>query len=304
MKGNGVSCLYYAFGLVIESDIELTGLPLASQAQGRPVRLSLGEVPESLPNARVINQNLQTQGESLLMNLPGFGRMLIHAGQEVQVAPDPNTTPLLVRMVSLNLGLSAILHQRGALALHASAVATPKGAVLFCGNHRAGKSTLAVGLNQKGWPILCDDKCAIIQQDDQVLALPAYPQVKLWRDAIERLAVQVETGEKLPDVEKYNLDMQASFHQQPLPLRAIYLLLPGEADEITFTPLHGMSKFQAIKRFNYGNYYLKGLGLQAAHFHLTSLIAGQIPVTRIRRPRQVNRLEELIAQVDAALRSD
>jgi hypothetical protein len=143
---------------------------------------------------------------------------------------------------------------------------------------------------------LCDDKCAIIQQEGQVLALPAFPQVKLWRDAIERLAVHAETGEKLPDMEKYNLDMQTSFHQHPQPLRAIYLLLPGAADEITFTPLSGMSKFQAVKRFNYGNYYLKGLGLQAAHFHLTSLIAAQVPVTRIQRPRQVNRLEELIAR--------
>jgi hypothetical protein len=294
---------YHAFGLTIQSGIELSSLPSASGPAENPVYIRIGEVPESLPNARMPNKNLQASGESLLMNLPGFGRMFVHAGQEIRVAPSPETAPLLVRLVSLNLGLSAILHQRGALALHASAVATPGGAVLFCGNHRTGKSTLAVGLNQKGWSLLCDDKCAIIQQDGQVLALPAYPQVKLWRDAIEQLAVKAESGEKLPDIEKYNLDLESSFHKNPIPLRAIYLLLPTETNEITFEPLHGMSKFQAVKRYNYGNYYLKGLGLQAAHFHLTSLISSRVPVARIRRPRQVNRLEELIACMDNILRS-
>jgi hypothetical protein len=67
----------------IESEIELPGLPPAPETQETPVRLTLGDVPESLPNAQAPNENLQVhEGESLLMTLPGFGRMLIHAGRE------------------------------------------------------------------------------------------------------------------------------------------------------------------------------------------------------------------------------
>ncbi|MCG2784733.1 MAG: hypothetical protein L6461_06470 [Anaerolineae bacterium] len=293
---------YHAFGLTIQSEIELTNLPAIDGPQENPVYIRVGQVPESLPDARTPNEYLQASGETLLLNLPGFGRMSIHAGQEVRLALETDVDPILVRAVAVNLGLSAILHQRGALALHASGVAAPGGAVLFCGNQRAGKSTLAVGLNQKGWPLLCDDKCAIIQQENQVLALPAFPQVKLWRDAIEQLSFRAEAREKLPEVEKYNLSLDSGFQKHPLPLRAIYLLHPTETENITFETLQGMAKFQAIKQYNYGNYYLKGLGLQAAHFHLISLIASRVPVIRIRRPRQVNQLEALIDKLDVIFR--
>jgi hypothetical protein len=298
---NGVSFFYRAFGLIIQSDIELPNFPTTDDPGENPVSIRLGEVPESLTDARQPNQYLQANHETLLLHLPGFGRIAVHAGREICLALEAVIDPILVRAIAINIGLSAILHQRGALALHASGIATPGGAVLFCGNQRAGKSTLAVGLNQRGWPLLSDDKCAIIQKESQVLALPAFPQVKLWQDAIEQLSFRAESREKLPEVEKYNLSLDSGFQKHPLPLRAIYLLHPTETDSITFEPLAGMSKFQAIKQFNYGNYYLQGLGLQAAHFHLTSLIAAQVPVTRIRRPRQVNQLEALLQQMDSRL---
>lgn len=293
---------YHAFGLNIQSEIELTNLPATDNPGEYPVYIRIGPVAEVLSDARTPNEYLQANEETLLLTLPGFGRISVHAGQEVRLALENEIDPILLRAAAINLGLSAILHQRGALALHASGIATPGGAVLFCGNQRAGKSTLAAGLTQKGWPLLCDDKCAIIQQEDQVLAMPAFPQIKLWQDAIEQLSFGAKAREKLPEVEKYNLGLASGFQKQPLPLRAIYLLYPTEIETIVFEPLAGMAKFQAIKQFNYGNYYLKGLGLQAAHFHLTSLIAGQVPITRIRRPRQVNQLEALINMLDNTFR--
>lgn len=295
---------YQAFGLRIHSDIEFPNLPPADSPGLPEVHIQLGSLPASLPGASETPRYFQAIQGKLLVRIKDIGRMLVENGQRITFEPSPGAEEVNIRLALSNLGLSAILHQRGALALHASAVATPGGAVLFCGARQAGKSTLAAGLHQRGWPLVCDDKAALRLDAGQLLVIPSFPELRLWRDAMQQLDFSGARTEKTPAMDKFNLGLTQGFHNSPLPLRAIYLLRPAPIEKIRITPLNGMSKFQVIKRHTYTNQFLRDLGLLPAHFGLASAVASQAEMALVARPGQVNRLEELIALMDARLREE
>lgn len=293
---------YHVFGLQLVSEIELSGLPPAESAPTPQVSIRCGELPEHLPGSPVTRRYFEASQGQLLVRIKDVGRILVAHGENITFEPLAGVEPVFTQLALLNLGMGALLHQRGVLALHASAIATQQGAVLFCGHRRAGKSTLAAGLRQRGWSLVCDDKAAINLDGEHVMVLPSFPELRLWRDAIEHLGVTGKTVKQMPKMDKFNLELEGGFHGTPLPLRAVYLLEPEETNRITLMPLTGMDKFQTLQRHTYANQFLKSLGLLPAHFRLASVIAQQIPITRITRPNQVNLLDELVDRIDAELR--
>jgi hypothetical protein len=86
----------------------------------------------------------------------------------------------------------------GRLVLHAAAVALPAGAVLFVGAAGAGKSTLALGFDAAGVPVLADDHVVVdAPLEGAVVARASFPFVDASAEA--RLALRPECaggGEK------------------------------------------------------------------------------------------------------------
>jgi len=293
---------YRAFGLQILSEIEFSNLPAEEEQSGAQVSIMLGTLPEALPGLPPTRRYFQADRGKLLVRIQGVGRILVEDGQRVTFEPQAGVDSVNMRLALTNLGLSAILHQRGCLALHASAVATPTGAVLFCGNRRAGKSTVAAGLHKRGWPLVCDDKAALYLSEGKITVIPSFPELRLWRDAMEQLDIASARIERMPDSDKFNLGIENGFQNTPLPLRAIYLLKPTATQAIKLRPLNGMDKFQTIKQHTYTNQFLKDLGLLPAHFSLASAIAAQIPICEVTRPTDSNQLDGLVTLMDSELK--
>lgn len=296
---------YSAFGLRVVSEMALPGLAPALSGQAPQVVVSLGVVPAHLPEGSppaMARRYFEARPGQLLLYIKDVGRMLVEEGSRILLEPSPQADPVNVRLALLNVGFSVVLHQRGALALHASAVVAGEGAVLFCGHRRAGKSTLAAGLHQRGWQLMGDDKVAIALENGQVIAVPSFPQLRLWRDALDYLGVQGFSLEQIPASEKYNLEIPGAFSSESLPLKAIYLLTPSQSDQIVLRPLNGMEKFRLVQQHTYANQFLRGMGQLPIHFRLSSEVARQIPMVQICRPSTTNRLGDLIDQVDAELR--
>ena len=78
---------------------------------------------------------------------------------------------------------------RDRLVLHASAVATPCGAVAFVGSTGSGKSTLAAALALAGFPLLCDDCLVVEPARCGFLVRPFYPGVRLWADSVRAVGM-------------------------------------------------------------------------------------------------------------------
>jgi hypothetical protein len=152
----------------------------------------------------------------------------IHCRAHSQVAEDT------IRHLLLNQAIPMVLNLRGQEALHASAVATPEGAVAFCGASGAGKSTLAAIFQQGGSPLMTDDCLAISEVDGAICAAAGYPGLRLWKNVVHDLNwdhhahhnVAHYTSKRRVDIQRGPEDYCAS----PQVLKAIYVLAADSED--------------------------------------------------------------------------
>lgn len=87
------------------------------------------------------------------------------------VHPDANIEQLQNFICSVALPALGQMHSMHSL--HASAVATPRGAALFVGAAKAGKTTLSTCLHSLGTPVIADDPCMLWLDDGRVMTAPS-----------------------------------------------------------------------------------------------------------------------------------
>jgi hypothetical protein len=256
------------------------------------------DVPEHLGDAHQKRPWFETATGCLLVHPPGIGRFLVDRGCQIRVNSGPNASESVFKSFLFGWGLAAILHQRGYLPLHASAVATNQGVIVFCGKPGAGKSTIAAALNKYGFELVSDDKLAVVLQDQNIMVYPSFPQLRLWDDAIKHLEISMDGALPLADdAEKFIVPMLSSFTNRVLPLRAVYILTPSDVENVNIIRLQGMEKFNVLMLHTYGRRFLSGLGVQAGHFQLASSVASKIQVAKIFRPCDRFALDDLVELV-------
>ena len=109
-------------------------------------------------------------------------------GSEITIEPTKDATSEELQLFLIGSVFGALIHQRGMLPIHGSAVLFKGKAVVFTGVSGAGKSTLAMGLAQRGYSVLADDISVITKRADNTPVLyPGYPQMKLWGDSLDKL---------------------------------------------------------------------------------------------------------------------
>lgn len=230
----GAGWRYRLHGFALESELELPELVRADDdGNEADVVLRFGPTPENLDDMRARGACYATAPGEMLCWLAGVARFLVRAGREIVVEPAPTAAPEAIRSLVLSTPLAALLLQRGLLPLHASAVATPAGAVVFIGSAVSGKSTLAAALQQRGFMPLADD-IAALRIDDAgapVQLLPGYPGLRLWPDALTALGVEASGTPLRPGVVKHFVHSAAVFSTEPQPVAAIFTLDRDEASE-------------------------------------------------------------------------
>ena len=276
---------YQAFGLHIRSTLDLGALPTASVDGPCDVQILAGPTPPQLNEVRQSGLCYQAGPQGYLFHLDTVGRFFVTGGRRIVVEPAPGADPASLRLFLFGSVFGALLHQRGVLVLHASAVATPAGALLVAGASGAGKSTLCAELRRRGCPVIADDLCALSPDDSGAIrALPGYPRLKLWADAAGQL--DIPTGTLLPvrpQLPKYEVPI-ADAHPTPLPVRAVVLLTANAPGPVTVTPVHGFHKLGALAEQVYRANLIPALGgKDAAVPHLVPL-ARHAAVFRIVRP--------------------
>lgn len=299
---------YSAYGLRIDSEVPLPFAPsVPPEASAPDATVRLGRTPSALTYSDT------TQGRAwyaapgaLLVSIPNVGRYLATGGREIVVQPDGGCARELgLGLVGSPIG--ALLQQRGLVTLHAAAVATDTGAVLFAGRGGVGKSSLVGTLVQRGYAMLSDGFTGIAWEaagtpGRRFMALPGLPGLRLRPDALAELNYwpQVQ-GRVSADVEKYLLPV-ARFQATPLAVRAIYILTAHDRADTAIEPLAASDAFQVLRRHTYRKRFLNGLRQQQAHFRAISAMAQQLPVHRLRRPERPFLLHTLAARIDAELR--
>ncbi len=241
-----VSADYLIAGLVVRSAIPL---PLApAHAGDADVTVNEGRVP---PLAGLDDERVRpvVEGAENHMRLwwSGVARMSVDDGRAIVVDREPAVDIARVSPLVLGVGLGLILHQRGRLVLHASAVSLPQGAVAFVGWKGAGKSTAAGAMLRRGHAIITDDSLPLDAESEGVpVAWPGPAPLKLWPESATALGRAPRRLQRLhPTISKRVLSdvPQAT---GPLPLRAIYSLSVGS--ELAVQQVRGQEALVEIMR--------------------------------------------------------
>jgi len=284
-----ISACYRTYGLVVASELLL---PELAPATGTPdVRIRLGTVDAPPPSEqRPFGWTRAAEGCTIL-HWNQVGTFLVRDGCEIVVDPFPGVADELLRAYLLGSALGVLLQQRGRLALHASAVAFATGVVAFLAASGRGKSTLAAVLRNQGQPLVADDVIAVQVDDPVPIVYGGFPQLKLWPDAVAALGEDAAALPRLhPGVEKRIRRVADAFADAPRPLRRIYVLADGP--EPASEPLTPRPAFLELVRHSYSARALAGAAV-ARHFSQCARLASRVPVSRLRRPHDLQRLPEL-----------
>lgn len=298
---------YRAYDLAVDSEIPLPEL-VPWRDDGRPtagprVVVRVGRVPRTLDGARVISSAFQVRSDAFVLHIEGVASYSVRDGREITVEPATGASEHEVRVFLLGTCMGGLLHQRGYLVLHASAVADDRGATLMCGHSGSGKSTLLGALLDRGHRMLVDDVCAItIGADDRPVAHPAYPRTRLWADAARELDRDTRDLPRVrPDMDKFEWQVPERFWDTSAVVRRVFLLTSTDRDDLRLEPLSVVERFAALVHHTYRRTFIDTPATRRVHFDLTAAVASAVPVIRVTRPRAPVRLDELADMIEREL---
>ena len=280
---------YFCYGLSIGSELPCPEFPIARPNLRPDVQIKVLSLAPVL--AAEENPYFNIDNEIFRLNIPGVATYLVQGGSHIEIQPHPEASFDKIRLFLLGSAFGALLYQRGLFPLHGSAVATVQGAMLFLGAQGAGKSTLAAHFHRKGYRLLSDDVCAVTSRPDGFQVVPAFPQLRLCPDALERLGSPA--GARF-EVDKFVLPLGPAYHSEPMPLRAIHILETQEEPEPRFEPVQGFDRVRLLLENLYRPQFLQGQASQGALMTLAAGIAAKVPLVRVLRRRDAAHIDDLV----------
>ena len=278
---------YWAFGLYIESAIEFPEL-LPSLFEQADITVLTGTVPLQLANpALAVFDQAQVNETEYLLEVTDISKYYAASGKIIIVEPLADVAPRSIRLYLLATVMAAILQQRNRIPLHASGILLNEQLVLFAGHSGAGKSTLLSGLMKKGYQVFSDDVVVLQEQHGSIYALPSYPMIKLWENAMDYLnddRFSQKDFEVKPGMDKYGVFYHEQFDTRAYPIKHIILLEAATIADYNVQPLQNAAIFYELCKQVYRPHLLQGNNMLVTHFKQLTQLCQQARFTKIIRP--------------------
>lgn len=293
---------YTAYGLAIQSALVLPELISGGNGGGEHVSIELGRI-----NRRPEKQGFQgcfsaTPEEALLFWEKG-GAFSVKNGNRILVDCRSGVDERFLRACLLGPVLGVLLHYRGLLVLHASAVTTPHGVITFMGDEEWGKSTLAATFYSRGYPLVTDDVLAVATNGVNPTVFPGFPQINIWPESALALGYAPESLPRINDsLEKRTLRADRGFSTAALPLRCIYLIDKKRSRNTKRAHIQPVSPIEAVEELVRHAYCIRLLSSAlASYFCKCASLLSQIPVRLLCAPRSLAGLQDLVTMVEEDL---
>lgn len=226
--------------------------------------------------------------------------LIAGTGSDVSViSPDGST---LEDAATYLLGpvLGFAMRLRGITCLHASVVAVGGDAIAIAGPAGAGKSTVAACFSAMGRAVLSDDIAALAERGGMVHVQPAYPQIRLWPDSVAMLYGAPDALPRLTptwDKRALALTQLGAFQQQPLPLRAVYVL--GEDRDRVEPAIEDVAGAERLLVLLTNTYvgYLLDRPMRHQEFDSLARLASSVHVRRVIRPGGATSVGAICARI-------
>ncbi len=293
-----MSHFYRVFGLSVESALACPEL-LPAEPTSTPDIVFLCREPAPALDRAGSDPPWQLAKGLCIMHPEGLAEFQVRDGRQIIIQPDPGASEDDLRSFLLSACLAILMHQRQLFVLHCSGVRTDRGAVVFAGKSGTGKSTMVSAFLARGYRILADDMLALtIDERGEVIALPGFPQVKLWADSAKALGRSTQGLRRVtPEYEKFVAPEIERFSATPERLHAIYVLRAEEGVDLSLHPLGHTARFNALLDHTWQKLTLTGLGVREWHFRTAARIASLIYAARLTRPTaplEINPAADLI----------
>lgn len=278
---------YKAFGLHIYSEFPLPELPLTNQpGMIGSVSVIQGDLTERWQNIPKITPSLGLSGDEVMFEAKDTAVFSIQGGSTITVSPAPGADTDCVRLFILGSCMGVLLMQKKILPLHGSALVIDNKAYALVGRSGAGKSTLASYLMDQGHLLVSDDVIPVMVQNGHPLAVPGYPQQKLWQQSLDYLGMNSSAYRPLFEREtKFAVPVHDRFQSEPLPLAGVFELAVAEAGPVSLQPITGMERFHTLFNHTYQKAMIDRIGIREWHFGMLASFVNRLPMYRLSRPQ-------------------
>lgn len=230
------------FGVTFSSDRPLPGLPVADCPRDgqfafwtlrtsdvaatdvglRPGAAEVGRIRYS--NGTLVTLAAHDAGHDI--SVADTGRFTLSVDRRtIRHDAPPGVDREAVSLDLIGVVLPFALHRDGAWCLHASAVATPAGVIVFLAPRGTGKSTLATACVAEGCALVADDVVVMRQHMNRLTVTPAGLPLRLAPATARAVGI---VSEEAAAWGKVRID--AITATADLPLAAIYLLTPVDGE--------------------------------------------------------------------------
>lgn len=300
---------FQGFGLTIASDIPLPELAPGSDAALPDVTIRAGATPLQSTATEHAWIDTDRASRAVLLRFPEVGRFLVRDGTEVVYEREPGAADNDVRLHILGTAMGTLLHQRGLLPLHGSAVCIDGRATLFVGHQRAGKSSLAARLAERGHLVLNDDVSVVTftgpnpgtpTGQREVILHPGTAHLELWRDALEGLGRDPAALARVSGpFDKFFVPIDIR-GQRAVAVREILVLSDADdGPEVRIVPMPILEATSTLVQQTYRPEVVAALGLHERNFRQCVDLARALPVARLLRPRGLQYFADTIDFLEA-----
>lgn len=245
--------------------------------------------------------SVHTGSGEVVLVWQGIGALRVRKGMEIQVVLTTPEFKEVMGYLIVGSGFGIALHQRQILSLHASAVHLQDSAVAFVGSKQMGKSTTAAAFAARGYPTVCDDVLAVRSKNDTFSVSPGERISKLWPSAVS--VTRRSTSEPLPRLHSRTSKRVHKIKQpcpEHLPLRRIYLLdyCEDEGCDHRIEEVKNADAYFALTANTYALQFLGNEGVGEWHAHSLAQLVQTVPVRRLRRTPDLDRIGEVVTCVE------
>lgn len=274
---------YKVYGLNISSELELPELNPVQDIKV-DVTIGFGEVPEHLPEIRGSGVLFEAALNDFLFKFEGIGRYRVQNGSRIIIQPEKEALPADIRLVLLGSSIGALLHQRGMLAIHGSAITDGKQTVIISGPSGVGKSTLAAGLLELGYSVIADDVSVISKNGEQHFRVEnGIPYLKLWKDVLVHLKQAGDLTKVRPQLEKFRKPIPVPEKETPN-LSKLVILSPSNSADYSYSEILGRDKFHLLRNNTYRLQFIDKMNQTEVHFRNLSRLVNSVQIFQVNRP--------------------
>lgn len=288
---------YMIFGYRVYSEFELDAYE--SEFDKPDVIVENGQI--SCDKEALVEDDFYSEFDDDLIafNVPNIGAYEIKNGNKITVQPVDGAVSQELSLFILGSAFGFLMHQNRVFPLHGSTVDIGYGCITLVGHSGAGKTALASGFVERGYKLLADDVSRIERVDDVYYVHPSYPSQKIWKDGIEKLALNFDPKQRvMTQLEKFHINSRERFCNVQKPLIAIIEIYPSDVNDPTLVKIEKPAVLNALITHSYLQDVMASKTYLSAHLQFCSSLSNSVPVYRILRPSEGFTVREQVEAIE------